>query len=148
MASIKRVSISAIQNSGIRKIMEMKRKSTLIANMADVRESAEENALASDPFLEDFSCEVEKVEVQPCRVYKFTCSGQNSKKDSTLNGRNLEWKATFDLPIEEFAYPSLQRYQYDALEDRTEVRNVVKHHLLSAIMRKYQMFLYFRSDIL
>ena len=116
VTSTKRGSFS---NSGIRKILEMKRKSTLQMNMLESTETISENALTSDA--DDLCCEVEKLEVQPCRVYSFHCGGENIKDNNNLQGKNIEWKATFELPIEEFVYPSLQRYEYDAADDKSEV---------------------------
>ena len=113
--SPKRRSISPVKTSGIRKIQHMKRKPTMQSS-----EQGRENLPNQLDFLAASSCfnnskindDIEAERKQPQKMYEFACSGTNGRDGSILNGRTLEWKASFELPLEEFVYPSLQRCKY------------------------------------
>jgi len=48
------------------------------------------------------------------KVFKYSCSGLIGG-NSDLTGKHIEWKATFDRPLEHLIYPSLQRFEaYEA----------------------------------
>lgn len=114
--SPKRRSISPVKTYGIRKIQHMKRKPTMQSSEQgrEVFPSQMDFHTASSCFSnskmnDDFEAERK----QPQKMYEFACSGINDKDGSCLNGRTLEWKASFALPLEEFVYPSLQRCKHD-----------------------------------
>lgn len=44
------------------------------------------------------------------KIFKYSCSGLIGGK-SDLTGKHIEWKATFDRPLEHLIYPSLQRFE-------------------------------------
>lgn len=48
------------------------------------------------------------------KIFKYSCGGLIGGK-SDLTGKRIEWKATFDRPLEHLIYPSLQRFEaYEA----------------------------------
>ena len=114
--SPKRRSISPVRTYGIRKIQHMKRKPTMQSS-----EQGREIASSQTDFNAASNCfnsskvndDIEAERKQPQKMYEFACSGINGRDGSCLNGRMLEWKASFELPLEEFVYPSLQRCKYD-----------------------------------
>ena len=113
----------AAQGAGIRKIQHMKRKSTLLSEIAD-RKHEIDTRILSDSFADDMDSKADENEVQPSRVYGFNCGGRNNTAGSSLNGKKIEWKASFDLPLEELTYPSLQRFEFspmNEINDETQV---------------------------
>lgn len=74
--------------------------------------------------------EIEKKKLEPINrkeVFKFECSG-DIKSDTKLKGMHVSWKATFDRPIEELIYPSLQRFDNDNFEEkRKQYENLHGH---------------------
>eukprot|EP01031_Cornospumella_fuschlensis_P048824 gene48824-59781_t len=50
-------------------------------------------------------------------VFKFHCEGDIINHDGG-DGKHVEWKATFDKPIEQLIYPSLQRFDNETFEEK------------------------------
>jgi hypothetical protein len=114
--SPKRRSISPVKTSGIRKIQHMKRKPSTQSSEQGreaVASQMDFNAASSCFNNSKINDDIEAERKQPQKMYEFACSGINGRDGSCLNGRSLEWKASFELPLEEFVYPSLQRSKYD-----------------------------------
>lgn len=66
------------------------------------------------------SAEIERKKLEPINrreVFKFECEG-DIQADTSLKGMHVKWKATFDRPIEELIYPSLQRFDNDNFEEK------------------------------
>ena len=53
------------------------------------------------------------------KVFKFSCSGEIGG-DSQLAGKNVKWDASFNLPIEQFIYPSLQRFDCVGYDEKVK----------------------------
>lgn len=74
--------------------------------------------------------EVEKKKLDPINrkeVFKFECEGE-IQADTSLKGMHVKWKASFDRPIEELIYPSLQRFDNDTFEEkRKQYENLHGH---------------------
>ena len=51
---------------------------------------------------------------QPNKSYRFLCSGVNEEEGGSLYGKKVEWEASFDGPLEEFIYPSLQKFNWQS----------------------------------
>lgn len=114
--SPKRGNTLHVRTSGIRKLQYMKKKSTIKSTdqgreiMSTLMNSPTTSSSFNNSKTND---DTEAQRKQPNRMYEFSCSGLIDRDDSCLNGRTVEWKASFELPLEEFVYPSLQRYEYD-----------------------------------
>lgn len=117
----KRNSLNIGPSSGVRKIQQMRSRSN--SNLKkETKNTAGERILPSPGtnsarFNED-DVEAEVKKSKPNRTYQFNCGGMNDKEGGILNGQKIDWKATFDLPLEELAYPSLQRFEFDAIENQ------------------------------
>ena len=59
-------------------------------------------------------------QMEPDTTFSFACNGDIGGK-SDIAGSHIEWKANFDRPLEQFVYPSLQRFD---LTDWLEHRNI------------------------
>jgi hypothetical protein len=70
------------------------------------------------------STEMERRRLEPINrkdIFKFECEG-DIQTETALKGMHVKWKASFDRPIEELIYPSLQRFDNDTYEEKR------KHH--------------------
>jgi hypothetical protein len=101
--------------SGVRKIQQMKSRSNSM--MKKERKNSSTSGAGSARFNEDDN-EAEAKKSKPNRTYQFNCGGLNDKEGGLLKGQKIEWKATFELPLEELTYPSLQRFTFDAVETK------------------------------
>lgn len=50
-------------------------------------------------------------------IFQFHCEGDIAGEDD-VSSKHVEWKATFDKPIEQLIYPSLQRVNNEGYEER------------------------------
>ncbi|RYH05853.1 hypothetical protein EON65_43645 [archaeon] len=57
-------------------------------------------------------------------VFKFHCEGDIQSHDM-VDGKHVEWKATFDKPIEQLIYPSLQRFDNEAFEEKRKAYKIL-----------------------
>lgn len=55
------------------------------------------------------------------KIFKYSCSGMIGGK-SDLTGKHIEWKATFDRPLEHLIYPSLQRFEAYEAKSKSQKR--------------------------
>lgn len=55
------------------------------------------------------------------KVFQFSCGGQLDG-DSQLAGKYVEWKATFERPIEQLIYPSLQRFDMESYDRKIKLK--------------------------
>lgn len=58
--------------------------------------------------------------LKPQTVYSFHCGGD------LASGKHVEWNATFDKPLEQLIYPSLQRFDMKSYEEKK--KNHYKMH--------------------
>jgi hypothetical protein len=49
---------------------------------------------------------------KPNYSYQYNCKGVVKAEGSSLSGHRVEWRTSFDRPLEEMIYPSLQRYDF------------------------------------
>lgn len=68
------------------------------------------------------------------KIFNFRCEGTIGG-DSQLNGKRVEWRATFDRPVEQFIYPSLQRYDVETYEEKVKKHEQMhgKKHLINYV---------------
>jgi hypothetical protein len=55
------------------------------------------------------------------KVFRFQCKGTLGG-DTMVAGKQVEWKATFNRPLEQLIYPSLQRFDIAKYESRVKMR--------------------------
>lgn len=68
---------------------------------------------------------------QASREYKFSCHGEIITKELDDNdfirkvGKHIEWKATFDKPLEQLLYPSLQRFDTTERDKKRKIHEKI-----------------------
>lgn len=69
-------------------------------------------------------------------IFQFNCEGDIVGHDQ-IEGRHVQWHASFDRPIEQLIYPSLQRFNNDSYEERRKAyhalhgqhdSSIISHH--------------------
>lgn len=69
------------------------------------------------------------------QVFKFTCEGE-IETETRLKGSKIRWQATFDKPIEELIYPSLQRFDNIAYEEKKRLQERLHGHRSSSATKQ------------
>lgn len=60
-------------------------------------------------------------------IFKFECEGEITGSP-VFKGKHVQWKATFDRPIEELIYPSLQRFDNEVYEEKKKRHESLHGH--------------------
>lgn len=68
--------------------------------------------------------------LQPNRsaVFHFHCEGDLKVDEIKGTTTHIEWSATFDKPIEQLIYPSLQRFDLEGFEEKLKAKNQLHGH--------------------
>jgi hypothetical protein len=64
---------------------------------------------------------------KPDYAYKFQCSGEIGG-DRTISGMHVEWSATFNKPVEQLIYPSLQRFDLTTYDQQRKQQHKLHGH--------------------
>lgn len=72
--------------------------------------------------------EKSKTQPKPEAVYKFHCGGDISNDVKGIAGMHVEWNATFNKPLEQLIYPSLQRFDMSAYDEKRKIQQKLHGH--------------------
>jgi hypothetical protein len=68
-------------------------------------------------------------------VFKFDCEGEIDTYGNETAKKHVKWHATFDKPIEQLIYPSLQRFDNEGYEEKRKVYRQLHGHYETGITK-------------
>ena len=90
-------------------------------NLADINSSSSAKKVLS------LITETSRGLAKPNKSYRFQCEGTLGGSEEE-GSRKVEWKASFERPIEQLIYPSLQRFDHEAFNKRRDLQIQLHGH--------------------
>ena len=106
-----------------RKIPSLRRRVATVEpiNLADINSSSTAKKVLS------LITETSRGQAKPNKSYRFQCEGTLGGSEEG-GSHKVEWKASFERPIEQLIYPSLQKFDHEAFNKRRDLQIQLHGH--------------------